>query len=68
MKMNPIIHKITDVVNSLILNFVKQSANSACRFYFHQPKFPEKANKYKRMKCGWISYKKNVAMYYKYPI
>lgn len=42
--------KMLQVVNSIALVLVAQSANSACTFYFHQPEFPEEANKYKRIK------------------
>lgn len=36
------------VLNSLALLFVSQSANQACAWFFHQPKFPEGANKFKK--------------------
>ncbi len=36
------------VLNSLALLFVIQSANQACAWFFHQPQFPESANKFKK--------------------
>ena len=36
------------VLNSLALLLVFQSANQACMWFFHQPKFPESANKFKK--------------------
>lgn len=35
-------------LNSLALLLVSQSANQACAWFFHQPKFPEGANKFKK--------------------
>ena len=36
------------ILNSLALLLVVQSANQACIWFFHQPKFPESGNKFKR--------------------
>ncbi|MCI5729926.1 MAG: cyclic lactone autoinducer peptide [Eubacterium sp.] len=33
-----------NLFNSLALLLVAVTANSACLWYFHQPKFPEEAN------------------------
>lgn len=38
----------TGVLNTLALLLVVQSANQACIWFFHQPKFPESANKLKK--------------------
>ncbi len=37
-------------LNCMALAFVVQTANSACLWIFHQPKFPEEAKKYIRTK------------------
>lgn len=36
------------VLNSLALFMVSQSANQACMWFFHQPKFPESAYRLKK--------------------
>lgn len=38
----------TGVLNSLALLLVVQSANQACMWFFHQPKFPDSANRFKK--------------------
>ncbi|MBR3598988.1 MAG: cyclic lactone autoinducer peptide [Lachnospiraceae bacterium] len=40
--------KLMAVLNSLAVMVVATSANSACSWLFHQPKFPEGAEKFKR--------------------
>lgn len=42
--------KMGTIVNCLALLLVVQSANTACGWIVHQPKFPEDANKYKKVK------------------
>lgn len=41
---------IMDVANSLVKGLVMQSANSACCWMFHQPKFPLDAEQLKKIK------------------
>ncbi len=36
------------VLNSLALFLVSQTANQACMWFFHQPKFSESANRFKK--------------------
>ena len=36
------------VLNSLALMMVIESANQACIWFYHQPKFPESAKKYQK--------------------
>lgn len=38
------------IMNSIALMLVVQSANTACVWIFHQPEFPEEANKYRKLK------------------
>ena len=38
------------IMNSIALTLVVQSANTACVWIFHQPEFPEEANKYRKWK------------------
>lgn len=45
-KVNKMMGKI---VNCMALILVIQSANSACGWIFHQPEFPEQANKFKKV-------------------
>lgn len=40
---------VCGIMNTIALANVKKSANSACVWAFHQPKFPEAANKFKKM-------------------
>lgn len=42
--------KILCVLNSIALVFVAQTANTVCACVFHQPKFPEEAKKFSRLK------------------
>lgn len=42
--------KIMGVMNCIAVMFVVQTANSACAWIFHQPKFPEEAKKYSKFK------------------
>ena len=42
--------KIGALANCMALVLVMQSANTACGWIVHQPKFPEDANKYKKVK------------------
>lgn len=41
--------RLIKLINCIALAVVICSANSTCAFYFHQPKFPDTANKYKRI-------------------
>lgn len=41
--------KILGAVNCIALALVVQTANAACIWIFHQPKFPEEARKYSRI-------------------
>lgn len=43
-------NKIGAFFNCIALMLVIQGANTACVWIFHQPDFPEQANKYKRIK------------------
>lgn len=36
------------ILNRMALVSVTQSANQACMWFFHQPKFPESANRFKK--------------------
>ena len=36
------------ILNSLALVLVSLSANSACAWVYHQPEFPETANRFKK--------------------
>jgi cyclic lactone autoinducer peptide len=47
---NLIYQKILGTVNMLALLLVKQTANASCAWMFHQPEFPEGANKFKKVK------------------
>ena len=40
--------QLITILNNLVLLTVIQSANSACTWIFHQPKFPKEAEKYKK--------------------
>lgn len=42
--------KALGMVNSLTLKLVESSANSACLWLCHQPKFPETAGRFKKVK------------------
>ena len=42
--------KVFSALNALALMVVAQSANAACLWVFHQPKFPETAKKYSKSK------------------
>lgn len=42
--------KSLKMCNALALKFVASTANSACLWLCHQPKFPEAANKFKKVK------------------
>lgn len=50
MKGKNLIKKImcAGVLNSLALMVVSMSANSACCWVYHQPEFPDAANKFKK--------------------
>lgn len=50
MKKKDLSKKITasGVLNSLALKMVCQSANSACAWVYHQPEFPDAANRFKK--------------------
>jgi cyclic lactone autoinducer peptide len=50
MKLKKIMTKVMSagVLNTLALALVAQSANQACLWFFHQPEFPESANKLKK--------------------
>ncbi|MBO5072231.1 MAG: cyclic lactone autoinducer peptide [Eubacterium sp.] len=50
MKMKNYLKKIVGagVLNCLALMVVSMSANSACCWVYHQPEFPETANKFKK--------------------
>lgn len=50
MKIKNVIKKITvaGILNSLALVMVTMTANSACAWVFHQPEFPETANRFKK--------------------
>ncbi len=41
--------KFLQIFNAIALVTVIQSANSACIFYYHQPAFPQAAEKYKKL-------------------
>lgn len=41
--------KLLGVFNCLALILVVQSANIACAWLFHQPEFPEAANRFKKI-------------------
>ncbi|WP_167959150.1 cyclic lactone autoinducer peptide [Anaerosporobacter faecicola] len=41
--------KAMNCSNNLAKLFVKQSANSACAWMFHQPEFPEAAKQFKKL-------------------
>lgn len=41
--------KLMGAVNCLALMLVVHSASAACIWYFHQPEFPESANKFKKV-------------------
>lgn len=38
------------LINCIAILLVIQGANSACTWVIHQPKFPEEANQYKKVK------------------
>lgn len=50
MKMKNFLKKLTaaGVLNSLAFVLVAMSANSACCWVYHQPEFPDAANKFKK--------------------
>lgn len=50
MKIKSLLKKIAaaGVLNSLALVLVSLSANSACAWVYHQPEFPDAANKLKK--------------------
>ena len=50
MKFKNLVKKIMTIgaLNSLALMLVAQSANQACMWIYHQPEFPEAANKFKK--------------------
>lgn len=51
MKVNILAKKnIMEIVNILAIILVRQTANSSCAWVFHQPEFPDEANKFKRVK------------------
>lgn len=41
--------KVLGLLNCMALALVVQTANAACVWIFHQPKFPEEARKYSRL-------------------
>ncbi len=44
-----IFSKLLEGLNFMALALAVQTANAACIWIFHQPKFPEKAKKYNRI-------------------
>ncbi len=48
MKKN-IIYRILGMMNCLALMLVAHTANVCCIWVFHQPEFPEAANKFKKI-------------------
>lgn len=50
MKIKALIKKVAAAgfLNSLALALVAISANSACAWVYHQPEFPETANRFKK--------------------
>lgn len=50
MKLKNIVKRIASVgvLNSLALILVIQNSNQACMWIFHQPEFPEQAEKFKK--------------------
>jgi len=48
-KKKNIFMKIVGLVNCLALVLVAQTANTACIWTFHQPEFPEAANRFKKL-------------------
>ncbi|WP_342759110.1 cyclic lactone autoinducer peptide [Kineothrix sedimenti] len=48
MKKN-IVCKTLGIMNCLALMMVVQTANVCCTWIFHQPEFPEAANKFKKV-------------------
>lgn len=51
MKVEMLIYqKFLGFINVLALLLVKQTANSSCAWVFHQPEFPDEANKFKKVK------------------
>lgn len=44
------VRKMITVMNCLAVMLVAQTANSACIWIFHQPEFPQEANKYSKLK------------------
>lgn len=48
--MKKILKSMGGLVNCMALLLVIQSATAACGWIFHQPEFPEAANKFKRVK------------------
>ena len=47
---NKIMRYLGAIMNSFALMLVVQSANTACVWIFHQPEFPEEANRYRKLK------------------
>lgn len=43
------LRKFFGVLNAMALMVVMQTANAACVWVFHQPEFPEAANKFKKV-------------------
>ncbi|MDR2043868.1 MAG: cyclic lactone autoinducer peptide [Clostridium sp.] len=41
--------KLIEKTNQLALKLVVQNANSACMNFFHQPRFPKEAQRYKKV-------------------
>lgn len=42
--------KILGIINMLALFLVRKTANASCAWVFHQPEFPDEANKFKKVK------------------
>ncbi len=47
-KKKNVLMKLVGLVNCLALVLVAQTANAACIWTFHQPEFPEAANRFKK--------------------
>lgn len=51
MKVEILMHqRILVIINRLAILLVRQTANSSCAWVFHQPDFPDDANKFKKVK------------------
>lgn len=50
MKFRKVLMKVGMLANCLALALVVQGANTTCAWVVHQPKFPEGADKFKKVK------------------